>query len=98
MRILNKEEWEKFTSSIPVAGINKWKPLFIEGRSIYISMNNTEEEKDELRKYYLSIKSKLVTMEVDKIIPVEKEDEDILFMQKVIELASAKNMSMTVKL
>lgn len=97
MRIVNKEEWDKF-ASIPVTGINKWKPLFIEGRSIYISMNNTEEEKDELRKHYLSIKSKLVAMEVDKIIPVEKEDEDILFMQKVIELASAKNMSMTVKL
>ncbi len=97
MRIVNKEEWDKFTS-IPITGINKWKPLFIEGRSIYISMNNTEEEKDELRKHYLSIKSKLVAMEVDKIIPIEKEDEDILFMQKVIELASAKNMSITIKL
>ena len=98
MRIINKEEWDKFTSSIPVPGLDKWKPLFIENRSIYISMNNTEEEKDELRKHYLSIKSKLVSMEVDKIIPVEKSDEDILFMQKVIELAFAKNMSMTVKL
>lgn len=98
MRIIIQEEWDKFTSSIPVPGIDKWKPLFIENRSIYISMNNTEEEKDELRKHYLSIKSKLVAMEVDKIIPVEKEDEDILFMQKVIELASAKNMTMTVKL
>lgn len=98
MRIISKEDWGKFISSLPIPGLDKWKPLFVEGRSIYISMNNTEEEKDELRKHYLSIRSKLVTMEVDKIIPVEKEDEDILFMQKVIELASAKNMSMTVKL
>jgi hypothetical protein len=98
MRIINKEEWDKFTSSIPVPGLDKWKPLFIENRSIYISMNNTEEEKIELRKHFSSIRSKLITMEVDKIIPVEKEDEDILFMQKVIELASAKNMSITIKL
>ena len=70
MRIVNKEEWDKFTS-IPIAGINKWKPLFIEGRSIYISMNNTEEE---IARIYGYGKTPIIDFQVDDINAVTDEE------------------------